>query len=366
MSSLKYLAIHLPQFHPIPENDEWWGKGFTEWTNVVKAKPLFRGHYQPHLPADLGFYDLRLLEAREAQAEMAEAFGIDGFCYYHYWFNGQRILERPVNEIVSSGKPNFPFCLFWANETWEGRWHGLTKEKRVLIKQEYSEKDDLEHIRWLAEVMSDKRYFRAGNRPVFVVYRPFDLPNPRKTSDIWRNELTRLGLPEPYLIASDSHALHQDPTTYGFDAGLQFTAQLIVLDCFEKNNLKHKLKRFILNLRQGILSANLHVYDYQDSVRKMLRNVPWPAHKSIIPSWDNTARAGKKGVVLTGSTPSKFEELLYELSQKTIDSLPADRRVLFISAWNEWAEGNHLEPDMRHGKGYLEAVKRVKNAFIAL
>lgn len=364
MSQIKYIAIHLPQYHPIPENDAWWGKGFTEWTNVAKAKPLFKGHYQPHLPSDLGFYDLRLPEARAAQAEIAKQHGVDGFCYYHYWFHGKRLLERPVDEILASGKPEFPFCLFWANETWEGRWHGVSTDKKTLVKQEYSEQDDLNHIRWLAQAMADSRYIRIEGRPVFLIYRPFDLPDCRKTLDVWRNEALRLGLPNPYFIASDSHADLENPLSLGFDAVLQVLPQLSVLDCFDKMDWRHRLKRFVANLEHGIVSTRLHVYDYESSIRKMLRRNEWPVHRSIIPGWDNSARSGKRGVILTGGTPDKFERLLRELSIQTTQEHPPERQVLFLNAWNEWAEGNHLEPDMQNGRGYLEAVKRVKQGMM--
>ena len=190
--AIRAIAFHLPQFHPIPENDEWWGKGFTEWTNVVKAKPLFKGHYQPHLPADLGFYDLRVPETRAAQAMLAASHGIHGFCYYHYWFNGRQVLERPVNEILKSDEPDFPFCLCWANENWTRQWDGL--ESDVLLQQKYSSADDLAHIRHLIPFFQDRRYIRVSDRPLFLVYRASDHPEPERMTEIWRQEAERAGL----------------------------------------------------------------------------------------------------------------------------------------------------------------------------
>ena len=187
------LAFYLPQFHPIPENDQWWGKGFTEWSNVSKAKPLFQGHYQPHLPADLGFYDLRLPETRAAQAEMAREHGIDGFCYYHYWFNGRRILERPIREILAAGEPKFPFCVCWANENWTRRWDG--RDAEVLLEQRYSVQDDIAHIRSLIPMFEDARYIRVDGKPLFLVYRSTAIPDARATTDRWRREAERAGLP---------------------------------------------------------------------------------------------------------------------------------------------------------------------------
>ena len=199
----RLIAFHLPQFHPILENDQWWGKGFTEWTNVARAKPLFRGHYQPRLPADLGYYDLQGAETRQAQAELATAYGIEGFCYWHYWFHGIRLLERPVDEILASGEPDFPFCLAWANESWSRSWLGDKRE--VLIEQKYSEQDDRVHARWLAKAFADPRYIHVNGRPLLVVYKPMDLPEAKRTTEIFRDECRRLGQPEPYLVGIDAH-----------------------------------------------------------------------------------------------------------------------------------------------------------------
>jgi lipopolysaccharide biosynthesis protein len=359
---LRYIAIHLPQFHPITENDDWWGKGFTEWRNVARARPLFPGHYQPHLPADLGFYDLRLPEARAAQADLARAYGIDGFCYYHYWFHGRRLLERPVNDILRTGQPDFPFCLFWANESWEGRWHGVKDDRRTLVRQEYSPEDDLDHIRWLAQAMDDPRYIRVSGRPLFLVYRPLDLPRPERTIGSWKDEAVRLGLKEPYLLASDSHARGADLTTLGFDGVVHFLPQLGVLDHLRKGRLSRALRRVLTNVRSRVLSSSVYAYDYDRALRRMLANAHPHTHKMIFPGWDNTPRAGRRGIAIVGSSPDKFHKALLHMSHWTLTNLPPDQRILFLNAWNEWAEGNHLEPDLRFGTGYLEAVRRAKLA----
>ncbi|MDA8148219.1 MAG: glycoside hydrolase family 99-like domain-containing protein, partial [Actinomycetota bacterium] len=190
------LAFYLPQFHPIPENDEWWGKGFTEWRNVARARPLFPGHYQPHLPGELGYYDLRVPEVREAQAALAREHGIDGFVYYHYWFHGRRLLERPFDEVLASGRPDFPFALCWSNEPWTRGWD---QRGTVLVPQRFSPGDDLDHIRWLATAFGDDRYVKIDGRPLFLVYRPALLPDPLRTTDTWRAEAQRLGFPDLYL-----------------------------------------------------------------------------------------------------------------------------------------------------------------------
>jgi lipopolysaccharide biosynthesis protein len=220
-NDVKLITFYLPQYHPVQENNEWWGKGFTEWTNVTKAQPLFSGHYQPQLPADLGFYDLRLPEVRQAQADLAKEYGIHGFCYYHYWFNGRRILERPFNEVLASGKPDFPFCLCWANENWTRTWDGL--EKKILLEQNYSEEDDRQHIRSLARAFQDERYIRVGNKPLFLVYKASRIPNPLKTTSIWREEAKKMGIEDLFLCKVESaHGEHGDPTKSGFDAAVEF------------------------------------------------------------------------------------------------------------------------------------------------
>ena len=225
----RLIAFHLPQFYPTPYNDEWWGKGFTEWTNVTKARPRFRGHYQPHLPADLGFYDLRLPEARDAQAALAAEYGIYGFCYYHYWFNGKMLLERPVNEILKLGSPDFPFCLCWANENWTRVWDG--RDKKVLMQQAYSPQDDLMHVRWLSEVFSDSRYIRVGGKPMFLVYRSAALPEPKRTTERWREEAVRLGIGDLHLCLVENNFGDPivDPTAQGFDAAVEFQPRLSLL-----------------------------------------------------------------------------------------------------------------------------------------
>ncbi len=218
---VRTLAFYLPQFHPIPENDAWWGQGFTEWTNVVKAQPQFRGHYQPHLPSDTGFYDLRLPEARQLQADLAQQYGLHGFCYYHYWFNGKRLLERPFQEVLTSGKPDFPFCLCWANEDWTRAWDGRSGE--ILLQQHYSEQDDREHIRTLAPAFRDPRYVRIENKPLFLVYRASRIPDPLASTTIWREEAHRLGLGELFLAKVESFSSEQsDPQALGFDAAVEF------------------------------------------------------------------------------------------------------------------------------------------------
>lgn len=353
---LRLIAFYLPQYHPIPENDEWWGKGFTEWRNVCKAEPLFPGHYQPHIPADLGFYDLRLEETRIAQAELASEYGISGFCYYHYWFNGKRLLERPAEEMLASGKPDFPFCLCWANENWTRRWDG--EDQLVLMKQKYSEADDRAHIRDLFRFFRDKRYIRVDGKPVFLVYRTENMPDPTGTARVWREEARQADVGELYLIRVESIG-RVDPHTIGFDAALEFAP--------DWSNRGEKLKSIAPlypDLSENFdlpaeLSDKNHIHYYDVLMERMLAK-EHPAYqwfRCVTPSWDNSARRSEGRIIFLGSTPDKYRHWLQKLIHSARLRHSGEERLVFINAWNEWAEGNHLEPDQKHGCAYLEATR---------
>jgi hypothetical protein len=361
--AVRAIAFHLPQFHPVPENDEWWGKGFTEWTNVARAKPLFPGHYQPHLPADLGFYDLRLPEARAAQAELAASYGIHGFCYYHYWFNGRQVLERPVEAIWQSGEPDFPFCLCWANENWTRRWDGLNDE--VLLEQQYTEADDVAHIRALIPFFSDRRYIRVMERPLFLVYRASRFPEPERTAEIWRREAERAGLKGLFLVRVESHTESGDPRAIGFDYSLEFQPKWAGL--FEQRIRRRKWwQRRKLRTAEPAFYNHV-IYEYEKLVRQALA-APAPAYSRIpcvCPGWDNSPRRKEGANIFINSTPEKYERWLREVvnrlkpeSEPEDHGLISPRTLVFINAWNEWAEGNHLEPCQEWGRAYLEATKR--------
>jgi len=354
MTKLKPIAIYLPQFHPIPENDTWWGKGFTEWTNVAKAKSRFLGHYQPHLPADMGFYDLRLSEAREEQAKLAKEYGIEGFCYYHYWFNGKRVLEQPLNDVLNSKTPDFPFCICWANENWTRRWDGQNSD--VLLKQTYSHEDDREHIRYLCEnVFSDERYITVDDKPVFIIYRPDLFPNMAKTIEIWREEALAHGIGELYIAYMQSFNQRFDPKEYGFDAAIEFQPDF---SKFPKRN------RFLFKKLFGLLNSNKEaflrdkVYFYEDIVKHMIAK-PNPNYKcfpSAFPMWDNSARRKSGGTIVHGSTPELYGAWLQHIVSH-FKPYSSEESFVFINAWNEWAEGNHLEPCQKWGHRYLEVTK---------
>ncbi len=342
-AGVRLIAFYLPQFHPIPENDLWWGKGFTEWRNVGKAEPLFPGHHQPQLPSDLGFYDLRLAETRAAQADLARRHGIHGFCYYHYWFQGKRLLERPFGEVLASGTPDLPFCLCWANEPWSRRWDGSDSE--VLQPQHYSAEDDLAHIRWLLGPLADPRAITIHGKPVFMVYRADQLPDPARTTDCWRREADRAGLPGLHLVAVETGwDAGWDATQAGFDAKVLFQPQFSLLSSAP---------------RLPVGPSKTRVFDY-DAAWPVLASpapVPYLRYDTVCPGWDNAARRGEDAWVLHHNTPESYERWL-SLAVRRAMERPREERIVFVNAWNEWAEGAHLEPDRRHGRAFLEATLR--------
>ena len=346
---VRAIAFYLPQYHPIPENDAWWGVGFTEWTNVVRARPQFTGHEQPHLPGELGFYDLRLPEVRERQAALARANGIYGFCYHYYWFGGRRLLERPLDEVHRLGTPDLPFCVSWANENWSRRWDG--GEDEVLIAQAHSPSDDEALLRSLLPLFKDKRYIRVGERPLFLVYRPDILPDAADTIARWRAICTSEGLAEPYFVGAQSFGTG-DPTVLGFDAAVEFPphgfSDADIPDSFQTSHP----------------SFNGRVFDYEKFARRAVVRPPceYTRFRTVMPSWDNTPRRKSSGSIFVGSSPRLYEWWLGSAVALAQHELPDDRRLVFINAWNEWGEGCHLEPDERYGDAYLRATRTVLTA----
>ncbi len=348
----RLIAFYLPQYHPIPENDLWWGKGFTEWTNVAKAKPLFRGHYQPHVPADLGFYDLRVPETRAAQAEMAREAGIEAFCYYHYWFAGKRMLERPFEEVLQSGQPNFPFCLCWANQTWTGIWHG--SPNKVLINQTYPGDDDhRSHFNELLPAFLDKRYVTVDGKPLFLIYQPKDIPQVTKVLDFWRSMAVKSGFAGLHMVAILQGRETWNPLQHGFDA----LVRLYLPPLRERYVSFRKPFKKLLHLyleRRGKPT----IYRYEDVMLKVFHDrVPGiENYPCLLPNWDNTPRSGRNGLVLDGASPELFRVQVSK-SLEMMSDIPWERKLIFIKSWNEWAEGNYLEPDLKFGKAYLEVIR---------
>ena len=346
MSSLRLIAFYLTQFHPTPENDLWWGKGFTEWTNVTKAKPLFENHLQPHLPSDFGFYDLRVRQTRRDQIKVAKQYGIDGFCYHYYWFSGKRILNLPLDDMLVDSESDMPFCLCWANESWTRRWDGTDHE--ILIAQEYFPDDDINFIKSLVPFFKDTRYIRIDGKPYFIVYRPQHLPNAHLSVEIWRDYCRSIGLGEIHIGAALTHG-NNDYVQFGFDSGVEFPPHN--LNPINFNNQLRFYTKFFGNILQ-----------YSDIAQSYLDRQYGAARvfKTVFPSWDNTARTKERALIVLNGLPENYEYWL----ASTIDiakQLGKEEELIFINAWNEWAEGCHLEPDQWFGHEFLQATLNAKN-----
>jgi Glycosyltransferase WbsX len=355
----RLIAFYLPQYHPIPENDEWWAKGFTEWTNVTKAKPLFPGHHQPNLPSDLGFYDLRVPETRIAQAELARKHGIEGFCYWHYWFgNGKRLLERPFLEVLESGQPDFPFCLGWANHTWSGIWDGCAD--RILVKQTYPGKDDYKaHFDNVLPAFSDDRYMKVKGKPIFTVFLPEEIPSSIEFTDYWRELAIQAGFPDMYFVGLSNNP-NWNPKDWGFDAFTSHPPKEMtsrIPKSFTNKIFRKLFKKDIKIFLRDNFSIP-EIYNYERLIKYAVSEIK---HKSkfipsVVPNWDNTPRSGANGIVFQNSTPDLFKIYLKNAIQE-VEYKPSAERIVFIKSWNEWAEGNYLEPDRKFGTAYLEAIK---------
>ena len=349
----RVIAINLPQFHPFKENNEWWGMGFTEWTNVTKAQPRYEGHYEPHLPADTGFYDLRLPESRQLQADLAKEYGIYGFCYYHYWFNGKQLMERPVNEILASGEPDFPFMLCWANENWARNWDGGFTD--VLMKQEYSHEDDIKHMRWLCKnVFNDHRYIRVDGKPVFVVYRVSLFPDFEETIRTWRKVAREEFGMELYLMET---MFPGDPThkslTPGIDAAMDFQPIGVMISGLPLE----KVKMLDPNETKEAMPTVYNYSHYVDYCRAT--KLPDRCYPCVSPGFDNSPRRiGRTFLSFTNCTPQNFGRWLFNALCRETSFSSKNENFVFINAWNEWAEGNHIEPDQKWGRAYLEEVKK--------
>lgn len=376
MTNPKLIALYLPQFHPIPENDAWWGEGFTEWTNVRKAKPLFEGHYQPRVPADLGYYDLRDASVREAQAEMARQAGVAAFCYYHYWFGGKELLERPFDEVLVSGKPDFPFCLCWANHTWSSAtWQAQGRESQVLMEQVYpGEADDVAHFERLLPAFKDERYYKIDGRLVFVVYDVWakHIPAFLKT---WRRLAQEHGLPGFYFVGICDSTLTFDPDTKKRQMpDVDSSASLFqkVLDKgFDAVNSYGKRRGEMLSMGKyrsllASVLSNYHLnwmpvrYSYPETVHGFFApEDSWEnVFPTVMPQWDRTARKPNGKDIYVKADPAAFETHLREAVSR-VEHKDEAHQVIFLKSWNEWGEGNYVEPDSKYGHGWLEAIKNV-------
>lgn len=348
LNKVRLIAFYLPQFHPIPENDLWWGKGFTEWRNVARAKPNYLGHIQPNLPADLGFYDLRLEEIMIQQANLAKDYGLYGFCFYYYWFNGKKLLNMPLERILEKNIPDIPFCLCWANENWTRRWDGL--ENEILIKQEYSRENYEALIKDLINFFKHKNYIRVNDKPIFLVYRIF--PGIDNAIQIWRDICKKEGIGEIYICFVESFEQSikmENPKKYGFDASVEFPPHYAGTWINQINSFKE------------IINPDFKgtIYDYSETVLAYLRKeLPdFIRFRTVMPRWDNTPRRQNDSYIFDNSKPAFFQVWLERIIMQTLEQNFGDERIVFINAWNEWAEGNYLEPDLIFKLEYLKAVR---------
>ena len=374
----RIIAYYLPQFHPIPENDDAWGKGFTEWTNVAQARPLFRGHYQPRIPADLGFYDLRLPETREQQAQMAREAGIEGFCYYHYWMGGgKQLLQRPFEEVLQSGKPDFPFCLAWANHEWTTRtWQNGGKVKMIAPMLYPGDDDYIAHFNYVLPALRDKRYITVNGKPIFSIYDPYRFADVVHFIEIWRQLADKAGLPGIHFSAmisstttvkrtvdgsrqrvipnlESSAEVYNDILTLGFDSITSYgksRAEMIYMGKYRRNISKLLHKYLPLpTLKYNYPKVVPHFFAPEDKWENVF--------PTILPQWDRTPRAGNNEGIYVNATPENFLKHIEDALQVIKEKQP-EHQLLFLKSWNEWGEGNYVEPDQKYGHGYLNALQK--------
>lgn len=355
MKNPRIIAFYLPQFHETKENNEWWGKGFTEWSNVRTGIPLFKGHYQPKKPLDNNYYDLSNIQVLDKQAKLAQEYGVDGFCFYHYWFSGKKLLNKPLEDLVKNTNIEITYCLSWANETWSRRWNG---DKEILIKQEYGEEEEWEeHIQYLLRFFRDERYLQIKGKPVFLLYRAFEIPRCQEMITYWDQRLKGEGFGGIYIVETlngaqvrecieNSDALVEFEPMFTIKTGMKIKTRIY-------RYLFNHLKLYKIGLKDCIKYDNVW-----STILHREKGTNKRTYLGAFPEWDNVARRGKAGLVVRGGNPEKFEYYFQKQYEKSVE---AENEFIFINAWNEWGEGAYLEPDEKHRFGYLEAIKRIKN-----
>ncbi len=364
----KIIAFYLPQFYPFKENDEWWGKGFTEWTNVGKAKPLWKSHYQPKVPADLGYYDLRIPEVREQQAELAREAGVTAFCYWHYWFgDGKRLLERVFNEVLESGKPDYPFCLAWANHSWYAKTWDKNCPNKLLMEQTYPGLEDAKlHFQFLLRAFNDQRYIKVNGAPFLFIFDPLSLP--QQYIKWFRKWTKEAGFPDIYLVANGDYLPDNSKyIEYGYNAVLHNRLGRIRETYWE--NMPY-YKKFIFKarhvLKEKITGLPRNALDFQKyysllidkKIDSAIEVIP-----EIVPQWDHSPRSGNKAeAIFYNATPELFYRHVME-ALDVIKDKPEENQIIILKSWNEWAEGNYMEPDLKYGKGYIQALKKALNKY---
>lgn len=348
MSKPRLIAFYLPQFHPTKENNEWWSEGFTEWTNVGKAKKYFPGHYQPKVPSTLGYYDLRLPEIRERQAQLAKECGIEGFCYWHYWYDGVRLLDLPINEVLASKQPDYPFCFCWANHSWYAKQWNNRQRDRLLIEQTYPGVDDyVKHFMSLLPAFKDNRYIKVDGKPIFGVYLPKDIPDTEMFLSLWNKLAIENGLSGIHFVCITFK--QNDVKSWinkGYDAVI-----------FDPMFLKTQLSRYVNVLLHKLFQIPILI-NYKDYMSLVMKQIPVEdtVYPCVIPNFDHTPRSGKNGNLFFNSSPSKWNTLLKGLFSK-LTHKNKENNIVFVKSWNEWGEGNYLEPDLRFRDGYIKAIK---------
>lgn len=349
----RLIAFYLPQFHPNKENDGWWGKGFTEWTNVALSRPLFKGHFQPQIPGELGFYDLRLRQTSIEQAILAREHGIEGFIYWHYWIEkGKVLLDLPYNKMLSSGVPDFPFCLAWANHSWKGVFFGSDK---MLIEQKYGgDEDYISHFQYVINAFKDKRYMTVGNKPIFYIYSPKTFPDCKHFTELWNRMAIEEGFTDGIHFIGEGVKL-EDIKKYGLNA-VSYTNHRRIAS-HKAVNIRNKYLQYFTWLI--IRKRGLQVYEYKDAMKYFLYDAVTPenVYPSIIPNWDTTPRLGKNATILHNSTPELFGQHVNQVLCSVSQKISEENNIVFIKSWNEWAEGNYLEPSWKYGRQYLEKLK---------
>ncbi len=379
----RVIALYLPQYHPIELNNEWWGNGFTEWNNVAKARPLFKDHYQPKIPADLGFYDLRLAETREEQAKLAKEAGIEGFCYWHYWLGkGKTLLSRPFDEVLKSGKPDFPFCLGWANHSWTNTLWTKSKafhKRTTFFEQTYVKEEYVDHFYDVLPAFKDKRYIKVDGKPLFYVFAPRDIPDPEYFITKWQELAKQNGLPGIYFVGMTSNLLS---TVKGKDGKTQFHIASTEEPAAPRYNeilnmgfdavnsrgqyraelkLSGRFRKYYQTILRRLFNINfLKVYDYKKIIPHLfVEEDKWEnVYPTLLPNWDRSPRCGKEAMIYHNCTPDLFKKHL-EQACDIIKNKDPEHRILFLMSWNEWGEGNYVEPDCRYGHGYLDVIKKV-------
>ena len=348
------LTFYLPQYHPIPENDLWYGKGFTEWTNVAKAKPLFRGHYQPHIPADLGFYDLRVQETRREQAKLAEEYGIKAFIYWNYWFGGGKVLlEKPLWDVYYDEEISFPFCLAWANHSWEKKLWDKSGNNQMLIEQKYLGKEDyIQYFYRYLPIFKDKRYYKVNGKLFFAIFKPLASPEITRFLSTWRYLAEKEGIEGFYFVGKDMSYLNREAI---LEVGCDAVFEDNTLDIHHNLSMPQKIWLYLARK----LLKHPSVFQYKDAIKHMVseESKRIDTIPVIAPNWDHSPRSGSNAMILDNCEPRYFEHLASK-AIKIVSTKPIGNQQIIVKSWNEWGEGNHLEPDLKYGKGYLEAIKR--------